>query len=142
MTTTGHCLCGAIQYEFDGEPTMVEHCHCASCRRQTASSVATFLMVPKASLRFTRGEPKEYSSSPGVHRSFCGDCGSPICYRTERRPTIIDLFHGTLSVPAALAPQFHVHSQEQLPWFEILDDLPRYAASSAAEGPTRHGPRR
>jgi hypothetical protein len=142
MTTKGRCFCGAIQYEFDGDPTMVEYCHCESCRRQTSSPVAMFLMVPKTSLRFTKGQPKEYSSSPGVHRSFCGDCGSPLYYRTERRPTIIDLFHGTLIDPAALAPQFHVHSQEQLPWFEIVDELPRYAAGSSADGPMRHGSRR
>lgn len=142
MTTTGHCLCGAIQYEFDGEPTLTVHCHCESCRRQTSSPVATFVMVPKAALRFTSGQPKEFGSSPGVHRSFCGDCGSPIYYRTERRPDIIDLYAGTLTNPTTLAPQSHVHAEEQLPWFEILDDLPRYPASSRADEPLRRGPRR
>jgi hypothetical protein len=82
--TTGHCLCGAIQYEYDGEPTLVVHCHCESCRRQTASPVATFVIVPKTALRFTRGQPKEFASSPGVYRSFCAECGSPMYYRTER----------------------------------------------------------
>jgi hypothetical protein len=86
MKTTGHCLCGAIQYEYDGEPLDVIHCHCDSCRRQTSSSVATFVMVPKTALRLTHGQPKEFASSPGVRRSFCGECGSPIAYRTDRRP--------------------------------------------------------
>jgi hypothetical protein len=142
MTTTGHCLCGAIQYEYDGEPTAIIHCHCESCRRQTSSPVATFVMVPKAALRFTHGTPKEFASSPGVHRSFCGDCGAPIYYRTGQRPDIIDLYAGTLSDPSTLAPQRHVHAAEQLPWFEILDELPRYAGSSRADAPMRQGPRR
>src|SRR5262249_11303682 len=101
MPTTGHCLCRAIQYEYDGEPALVVHCHCESCRRQTSSSVATFVIVPKAALRFTQGQPKEFASSPGVHRSFCGACGSPLYYRTERRADQIDLYAGTLSDPAA-----------------------------------------
>ena len=92
MTTTGHCLCGAVQFEYDGEPAETVHCHCESCRRQTSSPVATFVLVPRAALRFTCGEPREFASSPGVLRSFCGTCGSPIAYRTERRPDIIDLF--------------------------------------------------
>jgi hypothetical protein len=99
-------------------------------------------MVPKAALRFTHGAPKEYASSPGVHRSFCGDCGSPVYYRTELRPDIIDLYAGTLNDPSTLAPQRHVHAAEQLPWFEILDELPRYAGSSRMDAPMRQGPRR
>ncbi|HEY2620405.1 MAG TPA: GFA family protein [Acetobacteraceae bacterium] len=141
MTTTGRCLCGAIHYEYDGEPTLVVHCHCESCRRQTSSPVATFVIVPTTALRFTSGQPKMYLSSPGVQRGFCGDCGSPISYRTDRRPDVIDLFAGTLSDPSTLAPQCHVHAGEQLPWFEVLDDLPRYPAASRADEPIRHGPR-
>ncbi len=141
MTTTGRCLCGAIHYEYDGDPSLVVHCHCESCRRQTSSPVATFVIVPKTALRFTSGQPKEYTSSPGVQRGFCGHCGSPISYRTDRRPDVIDLFAGTLSDRSAVAPQCHVHAIEQLPWFEVLDDLPRYPAASLADEPVRHGPR-
>ena len=94
MTTTGHCLCGAIQYEYEGEPLEAAHCHCESCRRQTSSPIATFVTVPKAALRFMRGQPKEFASSPGVLRSFCGACGAPIAYWTERRSDVVDLFAG------------------------------------------------
>ena len=142
MTTTGHCLCGAIRYEYEGEPSLVVHCHCESCRRQTGSAMATFVIVPKAALRFTQGQPKEFASSAGVHRSFCDACGSPIYYRTERRPDVVDLFAGTLAEPATLTPECHVHSIEQLPWFEVLDELPRYPGSRWGDGALRHGPRR
>jgi hypothetical protein len=141
MKTTGHCLCGAIQYEYDGEPLDVIHCHCDSCRRQTSSPVATFVMVPTATLRFTRGQAKEFVSSPGVRRSFCGACGAPIAYRTERRPDVVDLFAGTLAEPALVSPSCHVYAAEQLPWFEVLDDLPRYVQTRAGTAPLRDGPR-
>jgi hypothetical protein len=139
---TGHCLCRAIQYEYDDEPRLVVHCHCESCRRHTSSSVATFVIVSKTALRFTEGQPKEFASSPGVHRSFCDTCGSPIYYRTERRPDMIDLYAGTLGDPAAVPAQVHVYAAEQLRWFEILDELPRYAGSSSAAELLRHGPRK
>jgi hypothetical protein len=121
---------------------MTLHCHCESCRRQTSSPVATFVMVPRSALRFTRGQPKEYASSPGVRRSFCAECGSPIAYRTDKRPDIVDLFAGTLADPATVAASCHVHAAEQLGWFEMLDDLPRYAQGSRNATPMRHGPRR
>ena len=43
-------------------------------------------------LRFTHCQPKEFGSSPGVRRSFCAVCGSPIAYRSDRRPKIVDLY--------------------------------------------------
>jgi hypothetical protein len=138
---TGRCLCQAIQYTYTGEPTLVVHCHCESCRRQTSAPIATFVLVPKAALQFTRGQPKEFASSQGVWRSFCGDCGSPVYYRTDRRPDIIDLFAGTLTDPAKLVPQAHVHAVEQLPWLEVLDELPRYPRSRWGEPPIHYGPR-
>ena len=58
MKTTGRCLCGAIQYEYEGEPLEVAHCHCESCRRQTSSPIATFVTVTKAALRFTQRTAK------------------------------------------------------------------------------------
>lgn len=142
MPTTGHCLCGGIQYQFDGDPVVVLHCHCESCRRQTSAPVATFVMVPRSALRFTRGEPKSYVSSPGVRRSFCAECGSPIAYETERRADIVDLYAGTLTDPGTVAATRHVHAEEQLGWFEMLDDLPRYAQGSSGAVPMRIGPRK
>ena len=44
----------------------------------------------------------------------------------------VDLYIGTLDDPAAMAPTYHVHAGEQLPWFEIADDLPRYARARPA----------
>lgn len=142
MMICGHCLCGAIRYECTGEPILVAHCHCESCRRQTSSPVTTFILVPRPTLSFTQGQPKEFASSPGVRRGFCADCGSPIYYRTDRRPDVIDLYALTLDDAAAIGPQCHVHAAEQLPWFEVLDDLPRYAGAHRDVPPLRIGPRR
>jgi hypothetical protein len=93
-------------------------------------------------LRFTHGHPKEFGSSPGVRRSFCAVCGSPIAYRSDRRPEIVDLYVGTLNDATAIAPWCHVQSSEQLPWFEILDELPRFEASRRGASPIRHGSRK
>jgi len=30
---TGRCHCGAVSYEFSGEPVMSMTCHCADCAR-------------------------------------------------------------------------------------------------------------
>jgi hypothetical protein len=137
---TGHCLCGDITFEVSGVPLLIVHCHCESCRRTTSSPVTTFLIVGRSDFRYTQGAPKVYASSPGVRRSFCNRCGSPMAYESEQRPDHVDLYVCSLSDAAAAVPQAHVHVEEQVPWFAILDDLPRYAKTPRDGKPIRQGP--
>ena len=46
-TTSGHCLCRAIAFSFEGAPNWTLHCHCESCRRATSSPMATWVSVPR-----------------------------------------------------------------------------------------------
>jgi len=138
---TGHCLCRAVEFSVSGAPSEIVHCHCESCRRATSSPMTTFLIVQKSGFQYTRGAPRVYESSAGVRRSFCGACGSPLAYETDRRPDDIDLYVCSLDDPSAFAPEAHVHVAEQLPWFEILDQLPRHELGSREAPPLRIGPR-
>ncbi len=141
--TKGHCLCGAIKYEFEGKPDWVAYCHCDSCRRHTSSSVATMLGVKVGQFRYLEGTPASYQSSPGVWRYFCPACGSPMAYTNDDKwPGEVHLYLGTLEHPEKFVPTGHVHTGEQLPWFEIHDELPRFTKLSEQQKPARHGPKR
>ncbi len=129
MPTTGHCLCGDLAYEYQGDPLWHAYCHCESCRRQTSSPVAAFVGVLAGSFRYTKGAPAHYASSPGVIRSFCGRCGSPMSFEGVNSPGEIHIYAGTLSDPTAFSPTEHVYVAEQLPWFDVADDLPRHERS-------------
>ena len=142
MTTTGHCLCRAIQFAFDGAPNATLHCHCESCRRATSSPMTTWISVPRAAFRWTRGAPVIFRSRADVRRGFCGACGSPLFYENDAHPDEIDLYAAALSNGSPVAPTRHVFVQEQLPWFEVDDALPRYATvSRGGAAPVRFGPR-
>ncbi len=52
----GRCFCGKLQFELEGQPLWVAHCHCDSCRRNTGSAVATFVGYNKEQLTYTRGK--------------------------------------------------------------------------------------
>ena len=67
-TRRGGCQCGQIRFEAEGAPIWVAHCHCADCRRATASALATYAGFHKDRVRFTAGQPADYHSSPGVTR--------------------------------------------------------------------------
>lgn len=138
----GHCLCRAVRFEFDQEVGQAFHCHCESCRRAASSPVTTWITVPTDKMRFTQGEPKYFISSPGVRRGFCGTCGSPLSYEGPVHPGFIDLYAASLEPDVIVEPAYHVYSDEQLPWFEVHDQLPRYGGStSAGKAPVRKGVR-
>ena len=140
--TKGHCLCRAIRYEFEGKPNFVSYCHCESCRRHTSSSVATFVGVKLDQFRYLEGTPASYPSSPGVWRYFCPTCGSPMAYTNDASwPGEVHLYLGTLEHPEKFGPTDHVHVNEQVPWFEVEDELPRFEKSSDSGQPARHGPK-
>jgi hypothetical protein len=122
----GHCLCGQVTYEYRGPEIWSGHCHCESCRRATSSPFTTFVGVPRQACRFMGSEPSVYHSSSGVRRLFCSNCGTPIAYESDRWPDETHFYAASLDDPRDLAPQFHVHVSEKLPWIKLDDGLPQY----------------
>ena len=140
--TRGHCLCKAVSYEFTGKPRWVMHCHCASCRRAVGSALATYVGIKSENARYTGATPLKHESSPGAFRHFCGTCGTPIAYTGARWPDEIHFYHGTLEDPSEWPPTGHAHVVEQVAWFEVHDELPRFEAlAGKGAKPARIGPR-
>lgn len=122
-TIRGHCLCGAVGFELDGPHNWVGHCHCESCRRATASPVTTFIGHPNGQWRWTGDTPGTFQSSPGTTRGFCGTCGSPVSYVSDRHPDETHFYAALLENPGAVIPTAHFHYHEHLPWPTIADSL-------------------
>jgi hypothetical protein len=140
--TTGRCHCGDIAFEFEGKPKWVMHCHCESCRRGASSVIATYVGLRASQFRYTRGAPAFYASSPGVKRYFCSRCGVPVAFTGERWPDEVHIFYGTLDDPARWVPTGHAYVGEQVPWFDVHDDLPRFETTGGRKAvPLRHGPK-
>jgi len=124
-TAAGGCLCGAVRYEAPWPPRWAAHCHCRDCQRASGSAFVTYAGLERDGFRWTKGAPKTIRSSPGVIRSFCGNCGTPLAYQGDRWPNEIHIFAATLDDPSQVEPQAHVYTVEQLPWIHLADGLPR-----------------
>ncbi len=122
----GSCLCGGIRYEIDNEIGPITNCHCSQCRKASGASFATNASVPAASFRFITGAEllREWESSPGKRRCFCGRCGSPILKRSDDTPETLRLRLGTLDSDPRRKPSKHIYVGSKAPWVEITDDLP------------------
>jgi hypothetical protein len=116
---TGRCLCGAIRYRAEGVPEWVAFCHCESCRRATGAPTTAYAGFLRERFRYLRGEPARFRSSPGVIRSFCGRCGTPLTYEGDRWPGEVHLLVGTLDHPERITPRGHAFAEERLPWLHL-----------------------
>ena len=133
MSNEGHCLCGRVSFRADGEPLWVAHCHCESYRRTTASPMTTYAGFRPTAVVWQGDVPTAYNSSPGVTRHFCGKCGTPLSFESERFPDEVHLFVANLNDPNTLAPQCHVFTEERISWMHLSDGLPEYSKTSQDE---------
>jgi hypothetical protein len=124
---TGSCLCGGVRYEINGELSAVTNCHCSLCRKMSGSAFSSGASIPASSFRFVAGEEllKQWESSPGYHRVFCGRCGSPLIKRKEKDPEGIRLRVGTLDSDPGVTISKHMHVGSKASWVEISDGLPQ-----------------
>src|SRR5229473_1471058 len=44
---TGHCLCGAVRYRYEGEPVTIGLCQCDRCQRQSGSAFLIGVIFPR-----------------------------------------------------------------------------------------------
>ncbi|MBR0555384.1 GFA family protein [Ciceribacter sp. L1K23] len=122
---SGRCLCGSVRLSVSGPVLNANHCHCESCRRATSSGVASFFTVARTDVELSGASLRRFVSSPGVTRGFCGTCGSPMSYETERRPAEIDLYIACLDDPSAIVPKAHDFWSERVGWLHVVDGLPK-----------------
>lgn len=124
---TGRCLCGAVCYQAQASISAPTLCHCASCRRASGAHVLGWLTVRATDFRILHGAPVTFTSSPGVRRTFCATCGSPLMYQHSARPGEIDVTIGTLDTPEDYPPADHTWMKDALPWDRVQDERPQHS---------------
>jgi hypothetical protein len=127
----GGCFCGALRYRAAGPAGEISHCHCADCRRASGAAFVTWASFALAGFAFTEGSPGEYHHQ-GRLRTFCRGCGTSIGFWEAGLPEI-DVTLASFDAPELLAPTDHLWTEDQLPWVQLADGLPRHARGRPAE---------
>jgi hypothetical protein len=131
MTKTyeGSCLCSGVRYRVDGELGDFGYCHCRSCRKASGAGHGANAPVDRARFHVVSGLSlvKEFESSPGKLRAFCGECGSPLyAYLTETRD-VLRVRLGSLDTPFDSRPRAHTWVSDKASWEPIEDGVPQFA---------------
>ena len=130
---TGTCLCVGIRVEIAGKVGPVVYCHCTRCQKANGTAFAANADVRSKYWTLAAGAElvREYESSPGKYRAFCGRCGSPIYSRQASAPDIVRVRLGILDADPDRRSLAHFWVGDKAPWFEITDGLPRFTFGTA-----------
>ena len=82
-------------------------------------------------VEFIEGSPQRYTSSEGNVRGFCPECGTPLWWEGIWADKSIQMVTiASLDDPEIYPPDRHASCHNQISWFDVADDLPRYEHSS------------
>jgi len=114
----------------NGAPINVRVCHCRLCQRSIGAAFNARLLMPLDGVTLS-GPLGRFSSSPGLSRGFCTQCGTSLF--TERAGAgIIGLTCGSLDSPEGFRPTEHIWTSSRQPWLKLDDGLPQYPQGAPA----------
>lgn len=127
---TGGCSCGAIRYEYSGEPMVMMNCHCRACQYASGTSHSSGLMVARDTFKLTQGKPRYYEkkadSGNTLARAFCPDCGSPLFATSDGNDKILVIRPSSLDDPSAFSPQIEIFTDRSQPWDQMSPDTAKF----------------
>ena len=125
MKFEGGCYCGKVRYVAEGEPMLKAQCHCRECQYITGGAPNTFIVMPAAGHKYTKGTPKAFTRSDlerAVTREFCPDCGTHLATKPPGRPVVV-VKVGTLDDPKQFTPQMAIFTIDKQPFHQIPEGL-------------------
>lgn len=128
---TGGCLCGAIRYCISTAPVASGACHCRDCQYVSGGAPAYVIIVPKDTLRLTKGLPRSYGSlaesGNRIARSFCATCGTPLFFGESESAIagFVAVKVGSLDDPSFFKPAIQAWTSSAQPWHTIDPALPQ-----------------
>jgi hypothetical protein len=84
--------------------------------------------VAAADFRIVKGQEslRDYRNDAGVHRLFCGTCGSPIIGKRESMPESVRVRIGSLDTPVNGKISAHIFVGSKAEWYDIHDGMPQH----------------
>jgi hypothetical protein len=123
---TGGCLCGALRYEAEGEPSYMGHCYCADCRRASGSGFVPFMAFRSSAVRFssqTRTFTSKAARGGDAVRNYCPVCGSLVFGGLVGIDDSFTIYAGSLDDPSIFHPTIAIFTQGRPDWAVIPPGL-------------------
>lgn len=120
-------MCGAVSFEFTVDSLDYGFCHCRICQKASGAAFTANLPVNRSDLILTGEESiREYESSEGKLRCFCGNCGSPLFAYRRKSPDILRMRLGSLDTEFTETARCHFFAGDKAIWYEASKSVPEF----------------
>jgi hypothetical protein len=149
----GGCRCGQVRLRISARPVIAMACHCAGCRKMSASAFSLTMMVPASGFEVTAGETAPGGLQQALDHRFCPFCKTWMFTRADPTGQFVNLRPTTLDDHGWVVPFVECCVTEKLSWASTLaryaydqfppaEDRPSLLAEFAEQGarPGRQGP--
>jgi hypothetical protein len=122
---TGGCLCGALRYEAQGEPTYAGFCFCADCRKVSGGGSIGFMGFSANAVRFS-GATRQFRSKAvrGTStRNFCPTCGGLVFGGVVGESDSHTIYAGSLDEPSRFRPTMAIFNRDRPAWAPLPPGL-------------------
>ena len=134
---TGGCQCGFLRYELRAPPLKVYICHCAQCRKQSASAFGISVIAKSSCFALTRGTAKRWSRPTDSGRSlgcyFCPVCGSRVWHADAEEHVTVSIKGGSLDEPLDVTAAVHIWTTRKLQGISIPEHAEQHVREPSSE---------
>jgi hypothetical protein len=125
---TGGCLCGALRYEAEGEPSFAGYCCCDDCQKASGSGFIPFLGFPASALTInglTLSHVRRLSDGREAVRNSCARCCSLVFGGILGKDQLHTIYAGTLDDSSLFKPTIAINTRYKPAWVILPADLPQ-----------------
>jgi hypothetical protein len=123
---SGGCLCGAVRYEAEGEPTAAGFCYCADCRKASGSGFIPFMGFPATDMRFS-GQTRQFASKAAnggdAVRNSCPICSGLVFGGRVGADSSFTIYAGSLDDPSFFRPTMAIFNRDRPNWVMLPPGL-------------------
>lgn len=113
----GGCRCGEVRIRVTKPPILTGACHCAGCRKMSASAYSLTVTVPADGFEVTQGGPVLGGlKGPVSHHHHCPVCLSWVFTRAEGFDGFVNLRAPMLDDHRWFEPFVELWTDQKLPW--------------------------
>jgi hypothetical protein len=124
------CSCGQLKIRLAGDPQLVSSCHCLACQRRTGALFGSTSFWRKSQVLSQQGERgsfrRQADSGTWLTHQFCPNCGSTVCWESERTPELISVAVGCFVDPHFPAPVRTVWTTSKHDWLAFPATIPHH----------------
>lgn len=131
---TGGCLCGALRYEAQGEPSFAGYCCCDDCQKASGSGFIPFMGVPASALTIdgpALSHVRRLNDGREAVRNFCARCGSLVFGGKLGEDKLHTIYAGTLDDSSLFEPAIAINTRYKPAWVILPADLPQFEGMPA-----------